>query len=93
LSQEELAAAVSKDQKAISEYENGRRKLAVTDLPKLATVLQVPISYFFEEDTDTHDLDEALLDYFHQFASSEDREALIDMLRILTGIVRRQQTK
>lgn len=91
MSQEDLAAAVSKDQKAISEYENGRRKLAVTDLPKLAMELQVPISYFFEEDTSIHDLDDALLDYFHQFSSAEDKEALIDVMRILSGIIRRNQ--
>jgi len=61
LSQEDLAAAVGKDQGAVSEYENGRRKLAVTDLPRFATVLEVPLSYFFEEEAPVYELDEAML--------------------------------
>lgn len=89
MSQEDLAAAVSKDQKAISEYENGRRKLAVTDLPALAVVLRVPVSYFFEETPHSPDLDEAMLHYFHQLPSPADQQALIEVLRILTGIVQR----
>jgi transcriptional regulator with XRE-family HTH domain len=91
MSQEDLAAAVAKDQKAISEYENGRRKLAVTDLPTIATVLQVPISYFFDEDPSFPDLDTALLDYFHQLPSVEDKQALVDVMRILSGVIRRNQ--
>ena len=91
MSQEDLAAAISKDQKAISEYENGRRKLAVTDLPLIATELQVPITYFFEEEAGLPDLDAALLNYFHRLSSPEDRQALIDMLRILSDVVRRNQ--
>src|SRR5450432_3824445 len=89
MSQEDLAAAVSKDQKAISEYENGRRKLAVTDLPAIAAELQVPVSYFFEEEVSLKDLDAALLNYFHQLSSPDDRQALIDVMGILSKLVRR----
>ena len=42
LSQEEFAARISRDQRAVSEYENGKRKITVTDLPRLAEVLGVP---------------------------------------------------
>ena len=42
LSQEDLAAAVSKDQRAISEYEAGNRKLAVTGSQKPFAVLSTP---------------------------------------------------
>ncbi len=84
LSQEDLAAAVSKDQRAISEYEAGKRKLAVTDLPTFATVLEVPVVYFFEEDVSLHDLDAALLNYFHALPSPEIRQAAIDILRLFS---------
>ena len=89
MSQEDLAATISRDQKAISEYENGRRKLAVTDLAMIASALQVPINYFFEEDAALQDLDAALLNYFHQLPSPEDRQALIDVMGILSDVVRR----
>ncbi len=83
ISQDELAAAVSKDQRAISEYENGRRKLAATDLPLFAAVLEVPLIFFFEPDAGVHDLDAALLNYFHLLPTPEAKYAAIEMLRIL----------
>jgi transcriptional regulator with XRE-family HTH domain len=84
MSQEDLAAAVAKDQRAISEYEAGKRKLAVTDLPRFATVLDVPLMFFFEEDASLHDLDAALLNHFHQLPTPEIRQAAIDILRIFS---------
>ena len=82
MSQEDLAAFVSRDQKAISEYENGRRKLAATDLPTFATVLEVPLTFFFEEEPDVYTLDDALLNYFHRLPSTEARRSAVDILRI-----------
>ena len=87
MSQEDLAAAVSKDQRAISEYENGKRKLAVTDLPSFATVLEVPLLFFFEEEASLYDLDAALLNHFHQLPTPEIRQAAIDILRIFSHSV------
>jgi transcriptional regulator with XRE-family HTH domain len=88
LSQEELASAVTKDQRAISEYENGRRKLAVTDLPVFAAVLGVPLMYFFEEEAEMFQDDDLLLTYFHQLPSSEARQAALDILRIFSATIR-----
>ncbi len=87
ISQEDFATAVSKDQRAISEYENGKRKLAVTDLPTFATVLEVPISFFFEEQGSVYDLDAAMLNYFHQLPSAETRQAAINILRIFSDTI------
>jgi transcriptional regulator with XRE-family HTH domain len=89
-SQEELAAAVGKDQRAISEYENGRRKLSAIDLPTFAMVLEVPLLYFFEEPSSLKDLDAPLLNYFHDLPTLEDRQAAIDFLRILVSVTRRR---
>lgn len=83
MSQEDLAAAVSRDQGAISEYENGRRKLAVTDLSRFATVLEVPVGYFFEEGAPVYELDEVLLNYFHRLPTREAQRAAVDIVRIL----------
>ncbi len=83
LSQEELAALVSKDQRAVSEYENGRRKLPVTDLPLFAHVLKVPITYFFEGESITHELDDAMLSHFHRFPTAEARQAVVEIMRIM----------
>jgi transcriptional regulator with XRE-family HTH domain len=84
ISQDDLAVAVKKDQRAISEYENGKRKLAVTDLPLFASALNVPLLYFFEGDTELKDLDAVLLDAFHRLGSQSAREAIIDVVRVLS---------
>ncbi len=73
VSQEELANAVSKDQRAISEYENGRRKLSVTDLPAFARTLKVPVLYFYEGDVALQDTDQAMLDEFRRLPTEEQR--------------------
>ncbi len=92
MSQEDLAAAVSKDQGAISEYESGKRKLAATDLPLFATVLEVPLMYFFEPETDLHDSDAALLNYFHQLPTAEDQQAMIDVVRVVSTALQRKHS-
>ena len=87
LSQDELAAAVSKDQRAISEYENGKRKLAVTDLPEFARTLDVPLMFFFEGEIAAQDQDRAILDQFRRLPSPEARQAAIELVRILSDTV------
>lgn len=81
ISQEEFAALISRDQRAVSEYENGKRKIAVTDLPLFADVLGVPLSYLYEETITPEGLDSALLKEFHRLASIVDRQSAIVILR------------
>ncbi len=87
LSQEELAAALSKDQRAISEYENGKRKLSVTDLPKFAEVLDVPLLYFYEGEIAMQDFDRAMLDQFRRLPTPETKQAAIDLIRIFSDTI------
>jgi transcriptional regulator with XRE-family HTH domain len=86
ISQEEFAALVTKDQRAISEYENGKRKLPAIDLPLFAQVLQVPLTYFFEEEAGEYSFDQAVVHYLHQLPTSEARQAAVDIMRLLTTI-------
>lgn len=87
LSQGDLAEMVSKDQRAISEYENGIRKLAATDLVAFADALEVPVIYFYEGDVDEHDLDQVVLSEFHRLSTPKARHAAIDILRILSTML------
>ncbi|MBK8025742.1 MAG: helix-turn-helix transcriptional regulator [Chloroflexi bacterium] len=80
MSQEDLAEAVERDQRAISEYENGKRRLAAVDLPLFATVLQVPISHFFEGSA-SPDQDAALLNYFHLLPDDQARHSAIVLMQ------------
>ena len=87
LSQGDLAMLVGKDQTAISEYENGRRKVTVTDLPLFAEVLGVSINYFFEGEITESDLDNILLREFHRLPSPETKQSAIEILRIFSEAV------
>ena len=87
LSQDDLAIAVSKDQRAISEYENGHRKLSATDLPLFAKALNVSILYFYEDDLDIDDLDRALLIEFHRLPNLEIKQAAIGVIRVLSDTI------
>jgi transcriptional regulator with XRE-family HTH domain len=87
--QEELAAAVERDQKAVSEYENGKRKLPATDIPTFASVLGVPVSYFFEGDVQVDDLDQVLLREFHTLPSREDKHVAIQAVRLISETIKR----
>ena len=84
LSQEQLAAAVSRDQRTISEYENGKRKMPATDLPEFAKALGVSVLYFYEDEATHHDLDEVLLLEFQHVSSPEMKQAIIEVVRVLS---------
>ena len=84
-SQEELAGMVSKDQRAISEYENGKRKLAATDLPAFSEALQVPILYFYEGELNAEALDRVVLTEFHRL-NPKARQTAVDILRALSNM-------
>jgi transcriptional regulator with XRE-family HTH domain len=88
LSQEDLADAVGKDQRAISEYENGKRKVTATDLAIFARVLGVPISYFYEGNIEDNPLDQVMLQEFHELPTDEARQAAIQVIRIFSDTLK-----
>jgi transcriptional regulator with XRE-family HTH domain len=83
LSQEELGAALGKDQGAMSEYESGKRRLSAIDLPTLAQALSISLNYFFQDETSANAIDFLLLDEFRQLPSLEAKQAAIDIIHIL----------
>lgn len=87
MSQDDLAEALGKDQRAISEYENGKRRVAAVDLAEFARVLQVPILFFFKDDWGGDTLEEAVLIEFHRLPSAFDKQSAIQILRVLADMV------
>ena len=90
MSQEDLAMKIGRDQRAVSEYENGKRRISVTELPTFAQVLQVPVMYFFEGDNVMDDFDMRVLAEFHRLLEPEDKSLAIDLLRIFCNGVTRK---
>lgn len=84
-SQEVFASMVGKDQTAISEYETGKRRMFVTDLPLFAEKLEVPLAYFFEGQITLDDLDRALINEFHQLPEYS-RNHIVKILRTLVEL-------
>lgn len=80
ISQTELGRLVSRDQRAISEYEHGERRISVTDLPAFAEALEVPLMYFFEGDITAKDHEYMLINAFRNLPNHEAREDAIRLL-------------
>lgn len=89
LSQEDFAHKIGRDQRAISEYENGKRRIVVTDLPVLAQILQVPVIYFFEGEESLDDLDSLVLAEFNRLTNIDDKTTLIELIRLFCDTVNR----
>jgi transcriptional regulator with XRE-family HTH domain len=89
MSQKDLAFAVGKDQKAISEYENGSRKMYAVELATFAQVLHVSISFFLPVEFETDNLDTLLLSEFHSLSSDADKQDLINTVRSIVQIAHR----
>lgn len=83
LSQDDFAELIERDQRAVSEYEHGKRRISVTELPKFAEALDVPLLYFFEGQINLNDLDRELLEYFHQLPSVKSMQSAIQIVRVL----------
>jgi transcriptional regulator with XRE-family HTH domain len=65
LTQEEVVERFGrKDATAISEYENGKRRLAAFELADYAAAIGVPITYFFEEVIPEDELEFAVIEWF-----------------------------
>lgn len=86
LSQYEFADLISRDQRAVSEYELGKRKIAATDLAVLAKALDVPLSYLYEERIDPDSLDDILLQEFHRVPTEETKRAVIELVRAFNNL-------
>ncbi len=87
MTQGELALAVEYDQRSISQWERGIRKIPAVDIPKFASVLNVPIAFFFEGQLGSSDIDDELLRAFHQLPTSESRQAVIQWIRDLNTLL------
>ncbi len=90
MSQEALAEALERDQKAMSEYETGKRKVPATDIPSFASILGVPFSYFFEGEFDMDELDQVLLQEFHTLPTTEDKHTALQAVRLISDTARRR---
>lgn len=84
LSQEQFADLIHKDQRAVSEYENGKRRIVVNDIPTFAEILQVPILYFFDGSMTPSDLGYALLQEFERLPDDKSKRAALEIMRIIS---------
>ena len=92
LSQEDFAILIKRDQRSVSEYENGKRRIYAHDLPTIAKALDVPLMYLFEETLTEKDMDHILLEVFHQL-EHQPKQTLIDMARLLLDLLSQTETR
>lgn len=93
LTQEELAARLGRNQRSISQLENGERNFPATDMIFLARELGVSILYFYEDVFDQHDQDEvndlqaALFEEFTRLPTLSAKKAAVQLLCALRDAV------
>lgn len=95
LSQEILAHRTGRKQFQISEYENANRRMYAHDLPLLAKALNVPISYFFQDEDETDEadeLEEVLLHEFRNLSSDDAKQFVVKHLRDLAQLIEKSST-
>jgi transcriptional regulator with XRE-family HTH domain len=87
MTQEILAERAGKDQRAISEYENGKRRLSAVDLPMFARALEVSLLYFFDGETSPKDDDAALLEEFSRLPTPQAKQSAIELVRVFSDAI------
>jgi len=87
MTQAELSLAVGHDQRSISQWERGIRKIPAVDIPKFAAVLNVPITFFYAGQIEPSDLDNELLREFHQLPSIASQQTVIQWIRDLHDLL------
>jgi transcriptional regulator with XRE-family HTH domain len=90
LTQEDVVERLGrKDATAISEYENGKRRLAAYELADYAAALGVPVSYFFEEVMPEGDLELAVVEWFRTLPGPDAKRrvfvAMKEMAHFIIG--------
>lgn len=81
LTQEQLGELVSLDQRSISELENSRRRLSVTELRLFAAALGKPQFYFLEGELGGDDWNSAILSELQRLDSTEARNAIFKIVQ------------
>jgi transcriptional regulator with XRE-family HTH domain len=76
MSQETLAAGLGVTFQQVQKYEKGQNRIGAGRLQRLAEILQVPVSFFFEDSPTPGRRQAALPSYISDFLASADGLAL-----------------
>lgn len=88
LTQEEVVERLGKkDITAISEYENGKRRLAAYELQDYASALGVPVSYFFEDVLPEDDLEIALVEWFRMLPGERAKRRIFTYMQATAQLI------
>lgn len=92
MSQKDLAQAVGRDQKAISEYESGTRKIYAVELALFAQVLQVSVNFLMPVEMENGDSENLLLHEYRSLPTLEDKQDAISILHNLARVAFRRNS-
>jgi len=87
MAQDEFADKIKRDQRSVSQYENGKRRMFAHDLPRIAAALGVPTSYFFDDDPELDEYDQRMLALARKLKNPEEKQAAIDLLMVFINFL------
>jgi len=91
ISQEKLAERLDVTYQQIQRYENGTNQLNTEKLQIIAAVLDIPVSYFFEDEKDrvaeppaqyVSEEEKILLKYFRRISKSGYKNLILTLLKL-----------
>lgn len=92
ISQLDLALKVERTQKTISKIEQGKQRIFLADVYRIAEALQVPVTLLLvgqtNEDQFQDDIDELLIAESHTLPTTKMRQALLTIVRTFCATVR-----
>ena len=92
-SQEDVGAAIGVSFQAVQKYENGENRISAGRLAAAAKYLNVPMSFFFQDDTELQAASDtagfsgkevALVRYYRAIGSEDLREHLLRLTKIIS---------
>lgn len=89
LTQEELVSKLGRKSPGdISEYEQGKRKIYAEDLFDIATALEIPVLYFFQDIATTQeDMEGLLLNWFRSLPDIDSKRRLFVFLEQMKPLI------
>lgn len=85
ISQERFAELIERDQRSVSEYENGKRRIYANDLPRIANALEVSLIELFEDVLEPIDSETMLLTEYRKL-NGDGQKTLLQIARLFTQV-------
>lgn len=91
ISQADLAQLIEKDQRSVSQLENGKRPISAVELLQLSKLLDVSLLFFYEGDLDTNDIDRLMMEQLERLPNETTRRTAVELVRVFCDAIENER--